>query len=48
MSVCVGSAHNLSYSTVCFSEKGGDIPCKNSPAVKKGEAKNAQVTDFGV
>jgi len=23
-------------------------PCKNSPAVKKGEAKNAQVTDFGV
>jgi len=24
------------------------IPCKNSPAVKKGEAKNAQVTDFGV
>jgi len=23
-------------------------PCKNSPAVKKGEAKNAQVIDFGV
>jgi len=23
-------------------------PCKNSPAVKKGEAKNAQVTDFGI
>jgi len=28
-----------------FQEKG-DILCKNSPAVKKGEAKNAQVTDF--
>jgi len=24
------------------------ILCKNSPAIKKGEAKNAQVTDFGV
>jgi len=23
-------------------------PCKNSPAVKKGKAKNAQVTDFGI
>jgi len=32
-----------------FSEKRvNNIPCKNSPAVKKGEAKNAQVTDFGV
>jgi len=31
-----------------FQKKGGDIPCKNSPAVKKGEAKNAQVTDFGI
>jgi len=24
----------------------GDIPCKNSPVVKKGKAKNTQVTDF--
>jgi len=23
-------------------------PCKNSPAVKEGEAKNAQVADFGI
>jgi len=39
--VCVGSTHNVSYS---ISGKRGDIPCKNSPAVKKGEAKIAQVT----
>jgi len=24
------------------------IPCKNSPAVKKGKTKNAQDTDFGI
>jgi len=23
-------------------------PCKNSPAIKKDEAKKAQVTDFGI
>ena len=33
---------------VCFSGKRGDIQCKNSPSIQKGEAKNAQVTDFGV
>ena len=31
-----------------FFNKRGDVLCKNSPAVKKGEAKNAQVTDFGI
>jgi len=31
-----------------FFRKRGDIPCKNSPAVKKDKAKNAQVTDFGI
>jgi len=31
-----------------FSGKRGDIPCKNSPALKKGKAKNAQVTEFGI
>jgi len=31
-----------------FFRKKGDIQCKNSPAVKKGKAKNAQVTDYGI
>jgi len=32
----------------CLTKHWVIIPCKSSPAVKKGEAKNAQVIDFGV
>ena len=38
---------NASCAFMCFRKKG-DIPCKSSPVVKKGKAKNTQVTDFGV
>jgi len=41
--VKAGDNNHLALQQHCYC-----IPSKNSPAVKKGDAKNAQVTDFGV
>ena len=48
ISVQVLEAHRCINLAYLVYKSIGDIPFKNSPAVKKGEAKNVQVTDYGM